>query len=314
MRSHPFASLILFGGLCVALSPLVGPAPAVAGTMAHAEAGQTPAATSETGRLGVGADRFVFSGWQGPEIPVFTYIPPKVDRATAPIAIIMHGASRNPDSYRDAWIEEAEERGFIVIAPGFSRDDFPGSREYNLGGVVDEEGQPRARSRWTFSVIEPLFDHVVAQLGGSQTHYTIYGHSAGSQFVHRFLFFMPDTRAKRFLAANAGWYTFPDPKIAFPFGLDGTPSNEARLRAALAKDVVVLLGDRDNDAGHPQLNRSRGAMEQGRHRFERGQTFYESARKLAQDKGWEFGWRLRVVEGVAHSNSGMAQGSYDLIE
>lgn len=261
-----------------------------------------------------GSASFTFADWAGPQITVWTHVPTGIDPASAPIAIILHGANRNPDDYRDAWADEAEKGGFIVVAPGFPASDFPGLNGYAAGGVLDEAGQPRPRALWTFSVIEPLFDAVVAKLGGSQTQYTIYGHSAGSQFVHRFLYFMPDARVKRYLSANAGWYTMPDLGIAFPFGLDGTPITEERLRAALAKDVVILLGDRDTDSEHRLLNRSREAMKQGRHRFARGQAYFEAARKLAKKNGWDFGWRLRVVEGVAHSNSGMAEGSWDLID
>ena len=264
--------------------------------------------------LAVGSDNFVFADWDGPEVPVWTYIPPAIDPATAPIAIILHGASRNPDAYRDAWADEAEKGGFIVIAPGFAEKDFPGLEGYAMGGVVTQAGMPQPKSRWTFSVIEPLFDDVVARLRGSQTSYNLYGHSAGSQFVHRYLYFVPEARVKRYLAANAGWYTRADMGVAFPFGLDGTPVTEERLRVALPKDVVILLGDQDKDEKHRLLNRSPEAMKQGRHRFARGQSFYAHARDLAREKSWEFGWTLRVVPGVAHSNSGMAQGSWDLID
>ncbi len=144
--------------------------------------------------------------------------------------------------------------------------------------------------------------------------YTVYRHSAGSQFVHRFLFFKCDARAQRYLAANAGWYTFADPAIAYPFDLGSIPIGKEGLRAALAKDVVLLLGDEDNDRNQSALNRSDGAMVQGPHRFARGQAFFEAARTYAEQRRWEFGWSLRVVEGVAHSNGGMAQGAYDLIE
>lgn len=261
-----------------------------------------------------GSSSFAFTDWAGHELKVWTYVPEGIDRANAPIAIIMHGANRDADRYRDQWKDHAERGGFIVIAPTFAASEFEGSRAYNMGGIFAETGEPRSRELWSFSAIEPLFDDVVARLGGNQTHYTLYGHSAGSQFVHRFLFFMPEARVKRYLAANAGWYTFPDLEIAFPFGLEGTPVGEERLRAALAKDVVLLLGDRDTDPDHSSLNRSRGAMQQGRHRFARGQAFYASAKALAEERGWEFGWSLREVEGVAHSNGGMAEGAWDLIK
>lgn len=273
------------------------------------------AETREGTAIRSGKDTFVFAGWQGPPIRVWTYIPANVERAKAPIAFVMHGARRDPQRYREQWIDLADRGGFIIIAPEFSRDDFPRAQGYNLGNAIDRKtGERRDEALWSFSAIEPIFDEVVERLGGNQLRYTIYGHSAGSQFVHRFLFFKPDARVKRYLAANAGWYTFADPQTDFPFGLGGLPIDEEALRAALAKDVVVLLGDQDSDPQHSSLNRSEGAMRQGPHRFARGRAFFEQAQTMAAQNGWEFGWSLRVIEGVAHSNGGMARGAYDLIE
>ena len=300
---------VWLGAACAAIMSVTLPSPANAQPQDAAAAAAPNAPVLATGK-----GRYVFAGWEGPAVAVWTYVPATVDPATAPIAFILHGASRNPDEYRDAWVDEAEKGGFIVIAPGFPESDFPGLEGYAMGGVVSGAGVPQPKSRWTFSVIEPLFDDVVARLRGSQTGYNLYGHSAGSQFVHRYLYFMPEARVKRYLAANAGWYTVADMSVAFPFGLDGTPVTEERLRAALAKDLVILLGDRDTDSEHRLLNRSPAAMKQGRHRFARGQSFYNGARDLARKKGWEFGWTLRVVPGVAHSNSGIAEGSWDLID
>lgn len=265
--------------------------------------------------LAPGKDHFEFGDWHGPNFHVWTYIPPEADRRTAPILFVMHGARRDPQRYREQWTDEADKGGFIVVAPEFSQENFPRSRNYNLGALF-ERGSDTLRDEavWSFSALEPLFDQVVARIGGEQTQYTIFGHSAGSQFVHRFLLMKPETRAKRYLAANAGWYTFADPDVDFPFGLKGTPASEEGIRSALAKDVVILLGDQDTDPDHTSLNRSEGAMQQGPHRFARGQSFFAAAKELAEEKEWEFGWSLRVIEGVAHSNDGMAAGSYDLVE
>ena len=53
------------------------------------------------------------------------------------------------------------------------------------------------------AAIEPLFDHARARFGMEADAYSIYGHSAGAQFVHRFLFHVPDARVARAVAANA---------------------------------------------------------------------------------------------------------------
>lgn len=261
-----------------------------------------------------GASHFTFSDWNGPSMPVYTYVPPGIDQTTAPILIVMHGMQRDADKYRDQWVKPATKGGFIVVAPQFSKAAFPNSADYNQGGVFEQRSTNRRdENQWAFSAIEPLFDQVVARLGGLQTGYSIYGHSAGSQFVHRYLFFKPQARARRYLAANAGWYTFADPEIAFPYGLGGAGVSEAELKAALAKDVVVLLGDADSDPNARFLRKSKAAMRQGPHRFARGQKFFAAAKAYANARGWTFGWSLQVAEGVAHSNTDMAPKAFDLI-
>jgi hypothetical protein len=45
----------------------------------------------------------------------------------------------------------------------------------------------------------------------------MFGHSAGAQFVTRFVTFMPQHRPIA-VAANAGWYTTLDDLVEFPTG------------------------------------------------------------------------------------------------
>ena len=290
---------------------LLAPAPVPVAAQGASETQEDARAQS----IPTGASQFTFDKWEGPALPVWTYVPKGVDVAKAPILIVMHGARRNPDDYRNQWIKPAKAGGFIVIAPGFSREDFPKAAGYNLGSVFEPESdRVRKESEWAFSAIEPLFDEVVSRLGSKQKRYSIYGHSAGSQFVHRFAFFKPEARVKRYMAANAGWYTFADPGIAFPHGLGGAPIAQDALKRTLAKDLVVLLGDADSDPNGRLLNQSEGAMKQGPHRFARGNAFFEAARDYARSKGWAFGWSRRVVKGVAHSNANMAPRVADLVE
>lgn len=128
-----------------------------------------------------GRDCFVFTDWDGPDIPVWVYAPQGVDRRTAPIAVIMHGARRDPDRYREEWIAEADRHGFVVVAPGFSRADFPRANGYNLGAMCHPEtGEWRDEHVWSFAAIEGVFDAAVERIGSGQTRYMFYGNSAGS--------------------------------------------------------------------------------------------------------------------------------------
>lgn len=263
-----------------------------------------------------GITKMSFDDWAGPPIPVWMYVPHDTDPKTAPILIMMHGAKRGAKRYLGQWEQIADRDGFIVIAPEFNKEKFKSSRTYQQGNVYRSnrtlELNPEAK--WTFSAIDPIFEHVKKKLGNTQEAYTFYGHSGGSQFVHRSLLFKDNPNVVRFLPANAGWYTYADMTIDYPYGLKGTDVTEDHLKAVLQKDVVILLGDQDIDVNHSSLRRTEEANAQGPHRYARGQAFYENAKANAQKYGVPFGWSIRVVPGVAHSNGGIAKASGDLVE
>jgi len=205
------------------------------------------------GTATAGEEQWQFDGWQGPAIEVRMFVPEGVTAET-PIVMVMHGWSREAQRYFDDWRVLGAENDFIVVVPHFSVKDFPSSWNYNLGNVFERQSRKLLpQSEWTFTAIESIFDAVVAKVGGSQTEYTLFGHSAGSQFVHRFLYYMPDARVKRYLAANAGWYTMPDFDTEYPYGLGGAAISEEQLIAAFQKDVVLMLGREDLDQTDPDL-------------------------------------------------------------
>ena len=167
----------------------------------------------------------------------------------------------------------------------------------------------RPRALWSFAAIEPLFDETRRRFGTAAERYTIYGHSAGAQFVHRFVMFMPEARIEQAIAANAGWYTMPDPALAFPYGVEGAPVAPDTLKAVLAKPLTVLLGTADTDTADPDLRTTPEANRQGPHRFARGQSFFAEGRELAARLDAPFGWRMEHVPGVGHKNGLMAQAA-----
>ena len=266
-----------------------------------------------TAPLSEGNGRFVLVDWGGPAIPVWSYVPTQSSPATLPMVIVMHGADRDASRYRDEWSALAQLNRFVVIAPEFSKEAFPGSAGYNLGNVFDRNEHARREEKsWAFSAIEPLFDAVVRQLDSTQTEYILYGHSAGSQFVHRFLFYKPDARVKHYIAANAGWYTLPDFSEPYPYGLNGAGVDPGALKSVLQRNVVVLLGDHDNDATDSKLRRTPEALSQGAHRLARGRSFFTHAEQQAKALGVPFNWRMHVVRYARHSNGEMAIGAVSL--
>jgi poly(3-hydroxybutyrate) depolymerase len=258
-----------------------------------------------------GPGRFVFTDAMGREIPVWYWAP--ADTANAPVHFVFHGVGRNADDYRDQWIDVARAKKILLIVPEFTTGAFPGSRSYNNGNLYARGGEENPSNAWSFSVIEPLFDAVRERFGSNATNYTIYGHSAGSQFVHRFLMHKPDARVRQAVFANAGSYTFLWPTIDYPHGLRGARVSQDDLRAFFARRATVLLGDADTDPNYPSLDRSDNALLQGPHRFDRGKAFFIAAREYAEASGWEFNWDLQFVPGVAHSNTLMAPPAGDLL-
>lgn len=223
-----------------------------------------------------------------------------------PILFVLPGIDRDARTYRDIWAPHARKENALLLVPQFSLEDYPGSRCYNMGNMFGPRGRAIPRQDWSFSRIEQIFDHVGDLIGGSRTGYRLYGHSAGAQFVQRMALFMPEARIERAVSANAGWYSFPDMNIKFPYGLAGTGATDADLAVAFARDYAILLGEEDTDKAHPTLRSTPEANAQGLNRFSRGVAYYEAARARAEELGVSFAWRLATVPGATHSNAEMA--------
>jgi poly(3-hydroxybutyrate) depolymerase len=254
--------------------------------------------------------------YSGETIPVW-FVMPKDFSPDTPIVFVMHGVSRNADGYRDAWSYLADHHKLLVLAPEFSKERFPKSWRYNLGNLAHpfKAGDPirmRPENEWTYPIVDRIFERIQSALATRQKSFALYGHSAGGQFVHRYLTFTGGGNVAIALAANAGWYTLPDYAVPFPYGLGGTGLPESQLRQAFGEEMIVLLGDKDTKQGR-HLRRTPEAMQQGPNRFERGQYYLEAARNEAAALNAPFQWRIEIVPGVGHSNAGMAPTAARLI-
>ena len=259
-------------------------------------------------RIEYGQGMFVFDSYEplsDKPVRVFTYRP-EGDVSEMPILFVMHGTLRNADTYRDNWIDIAEEHRVLIVTPEFNSDDFPGARGYNLGGMFDGDGNQTDERYWAYSLIEPIFDEVVDRVYGNQQSYDIFGHSAGAQFTHRLFLFKEGLRANHVISANAGWYTTPDFELDFPYGMKETAIDTERLRERYESTLLIQLGEEDIDPEDRHLRTSENAMWQGMHRFERGHNFYKISGSKAAELGADFKWIIRTVPGVGHNNALMA--------
>jgi len=242
---------------------------------------------------------------------VYYYAPRKITSDT-PVVIVMHGNQRNAETYRDAWEDRAKDENLVILVPEFSDREFRGSSGYNLAGMMNSSGVLTPRKHWAFPLIDQLFLAVKEDQELDAGRFYLYGHSAGSQFVHRYAMFANSTRLGLAIAANAGWYTFPTKDEAFPYGL-GEAAAEFDANQAFATKMILLLGSNDTDPDHKYLRKTKEALKQGAHRYERGMNFFDFSRKTASAQKLEFNWSMQRVPGVGHSNSGMSKAALKII-
>ncbi len=280
---------------------------------------------SDEGLAAVGEGRLRWAARDGNELTAFTYRPESFEPTTGPILFVIHGAGRNAEGYLRAFREMLERHGALGLAPEWPDSLYPGSEDFNFG--VGTEGRVRGgtydASEWrdpsdyTMSEVEHLFESVRAALASARCDYRIYGHSAGGQFVHRFLTFRPDARVSHAVAANPGWYTLPsagtgsDRNFYVPYGLQGSPPDPTRLRRLFGQRLTVLLGEDDTSEDDPSLRRNDQANAQGPHRFARGMFYFATGMREASSASLPFEWTLDTVPGVGHSNSRMAPAAED---
>ncbi len=246
--------------------------------------------------------QFEFTDWPGPRIAVYYHVPGSVS-SDSPVLIVVPGARRNAEEYLEHWISLAEENNFVVAAIGADADRFPTEYDYNAGGVLTSNGQLRPENEWLFSTVDPIFLALKQRLGLNQERYSLYGHSAGGGFVHRFMLFKPNALVNRAVAANPAFVTLPNRDHRYPYGLAGTAASDDQMNRWLAAPLTILLGDQDLGPRTKPLSNSEDARKQGPNVFSRGQFLYRKAQALAKQKDTPFAWKLHVVETVGHDSS-----------
>ena len=249
---------------------------------------------------------FEFRARHLPPINVWYYLP-RDFTSIAPVVFLLHGDSRTGRDALDLGIRYARERRFILVAPEFSEQHYPADA-YSFGGMVDSQLRLRPRDEWALLAIEQLFDHVRARWQLDATVYDVIGHSAGGQYLHRLVLFVPEARFRRAIASSPGRYAFATSAIPVPYGMGGTDARSL-LRRALQRDFVLLLADRDT----ADRLREAQAMAQGANRFARGLRFFAGATEQAAELGVELHWQLRINRGADHSPRAAIEAAFELL-
>lgn len=239
-------------------------------------------------------------------LPVFYYIPDKFDREMMPVVIGFHGNDRNCSYWIETWKEYADKQGFMFFIPWFRHDDFP-TRRYQEVGIKDAGGSILAPEFRTPALVDSLICHILRYSGTKQRKVTIYGHSAGGQFVHRFMLLNNSPYVKKAIIGNPGWFTFPDTGKNYSYGIgDLKEFDQTQLRDMLAKNVILQLAEGDT-IRESFLRKTPEADSQGLNRLERGNNFFDCLKTIAEKNSWDFNWRRVYVPGVGHDAVAMSR-------
>ncbi|MEA2109785.1 MAG: alpha/beta hydrolase [Pseudomonadota bacterium] len=189
----------------------------------------------------------------------------------------------------------AEKYGVVLIAPLFPQDRFP---DYQRLGRSNKG----ARSDLA---LNRIIDEVGFLTGADSKKLFLFGYSGGAQFVHRYAMTFPQNVSGMVIAA-AGWYTFPDYSVNYPYGLKnagklfGKPFNPENL---LDISTCVLVGDQDI-ARDSELRKSNFIdQQQGSNRMNRGKAWIQAMKSAAKTYYLNTAFDFRVLPRSNHSFS-----------
>ncbi|MGI9552953.1 MAG: hypothetical protein ACR2MT_17235 [Aurantibacter sp.] len=261
------------------------------------------------------------------------YHKPENYRSDSKVLLVIPGAGRNGDSYRDAWVEKSEKYSILILSPRYAEKDF-GFGDYHMSGLIYDLDLENSVSyiensnvaelnegnfafkvnsnsdEWIFNDFDRILDLVASSLQSTETQYDIFGHSAGGQILHRLAIFQKASKANHILAANSGFYTLPDVEVNLPFGIKDAPIEDQDLQLSFAKKLVLLVGELDNESETGgTLLRSPTVDKQGLNRLDRGKFFFNQSRSLANALGFEFNWELQIIPNVGHDHRKMGDAA-----
>jgi hypothetical protein len=302
MNARPLSLAVIATALALVACDGPGSRAGAAVQAANRDDHRPAAWTDDSGLFKAGFGRVAFKGRDGHDLIAMVYRSRSFDPGRGPIWFVMHGASRDAERYVRAAAPVAERYGALAVVPHFTKQAYPKGTDYTLNADL-------------YAAIEQLFEATRRSLRSRQQGYYLFGHSAGAQFTHRLLTFLPGAHALGAVAANAGWYTLPadeDPRNhATPYGLKGSPIGPKDLRGFFAMPFAVLLGDRDTTTAETD-EMVRGTPEaeaQGSTRNARGRFYFDLAKAKSEAMHANFGWRLAIVPRAGHDAAHMIESA-----
>ncbi len=216
----------------------------------------------------------------------FLYVPTRGGHG-APVFVSVHGISRNARRHARLFAPYCEKYGVVLVAPQFSAEQHPDYQRLGRQGRGDRADL----------ALDAILAEVAAATGAAASQIHLFGYSGGAQFAQRYTLAHPH-RVRGAVLASAGWYTFPDAKRRFPYGLRPTRGlSGVRFdpEEFLSVPVTVLVGSgQGTERGvrrHARLD-----AQQGTTRVERARNWVAAMQEAA--RSYRVEPRVRLEEGV----------------
>ena len=248
-------------------------------------------------------NKVTYALWDKPDVDISYTLPKEINKDTK-VLFIIHGQSRDIKKYLNLWLDASNNKNVILVAPHFKKENYPYfatlETATSSGKILKNQSNNLRNS------ISSFYNYFQSKYDLKTSTYLIFGFSAGSQFVHRYLMYGEDTRAEKVVLGSAGWYTFLNNE-KFPYGTRNMPIERSRYEWFLSRQVLFILGAQDNNEDHATLNTSRGARKQGDNRYHRGQNYFKSLINFGEKHSIPFRWRYKVVLDLDHSTEAMTK-------
>ena len=253
--------------------------------------------------------KILYASWDKPDVEILYRLPKEINENTKVIFII-HGNSRDVERYINLWLEPSKDKNVILVAPHFTRSNYSNFGTLQIarssGKILKNQSNNLKNSLSLF------FTYFKNKYNLQTSTYSIFGFSAGSQFAHRYLLFSDDIQVDRVVLGSAGWYTFLNDE-PYPYGMRNMPIERERYEWYLSREVLFILGAKDNDPNHESLNNSKGAKQQGSNRFERGQNYFKNLVIFSEENEIAFRWRYKVIDDLDHSTSAISENAFPFL-
>ena len=248
----------------------------------------------------------------------YYFIPGHANDKTV-ILVLVHGTPsdmapmENAYFYIRSWIEFARENNYVLLAPAFNQADFSSRYgDHALSGYRGLFGREIAADEWVIRLAEAL----QRETGTAGMKIRLYGHSAGGQFVSRFLVMHPEA-VDRAVITSAATYPQPDTEFSWPFGLgalhsdivwddgsvstvDVVPDRNLWLEASRIQ-LTVIAGLNDT----AELPEELIPGQKGNNRCAIAGNWVEDMISFAEKHGVDSNFKIEFIPGIGHSMTGL---------